>query len=55
LNVLQQYSEEYRDAYDALNRLAELVLAHDAANDSPSGAPVGENKKAKTQYTGGKG
>ncbi len=23
LNVLQQYSEEYRDAYDALNRLAE--------------------------------
>jgi predicted short-subunit dehydrogenase-like oxidoreductase (DUF2520 family) len=55
LNVLQQYSEEYRDAYDALNRLAELVLAHDAANDSPSGAPVGENKKAKAQYTGGKG
>jgi predicted short-subunit dehydrogenase-like oxidoreductase (DUF2520 family) len=55
LNVLQQYSEQYRDAYDALNRLAELVLAHDAANDSPSGAPVGENKKAKTQYTGGKG
>jgi predicted short-subunit dehydrogenase-like oxidoreductase (DUF2520 family) len=55
LNVLQQYSQEYRDAYDALNRLAELVLAHDAANDSPSGAPVGENKKAKAQYTGGKG
>jgi predicted short-subunit dehydrogenase-like oxidoreductase (DUF2520 family) len=55
LNVLQQYSEEYRDAYDALNRLAELVLAHDAANDSASGAPVGGNKKAKAQYTGGKG
>ena len=55
LNVLQQYSEQYRDAYDALNRLAELVLAHDAANDSPSGAPVRENKKAKAQYTGGKG
>ena len=54
LNVLQQYSQEYRDAYDALNRLAELVLAHDAANDSPSGAPVAENSKAKAQYTGGK-
>ena len=54
LNVLQQYSQEYRDAYDALNRLAELVLAHDAANDSPSGAPVAENRKAKAQYTGGK-
>jgi predicted short-subunit dehydrogenase-like oxidoreductase (DUF2520 family) len=55
LNVLQQYSPEYRDAYDALNRLAERVLTPDAANDSPSGAPVGENKKAKAQYTGGKG
>ena len=54
LNVLQQYSQEYRDAYDALNRLAELVLARDAANDSPSGAPVAENRKAKAQYTGGK-
>ena len=53
LNVLQQYSEEYRDAYDALNRLAEVVLAHDAANDSPSVVPVGENKRAKAQYTGG--
>jgi predicted short-subunit dehydrogenase-like oxidoreductase (DUF2520 family) len=55
LNVLQQYSQEYRDAYDALNRLAERVLTPDAANDSSSVAPVGENKKAKVQYTGGKG
>jgi predicted short-subunit dehydrogenase-like oxidoreductase (DUF2520 family) len=55
LNVLQQYSQEYRDAYDALNRLAERVLTPDAANDSSSVAPVGENKKAKAQYTGGKG
>ena len=54
LNVLQQYSQEYRDAYDALNRLAERVLTPDAANDSSSVAPVGENKKAKAQYTGGK-
>jgi predicted short-subunit dehydrogenase-like oxidoreductase (DUF2520 family) len=54
LNVLQQYSEQYRDAYDALNRLAELVLAHDSANDSSSVPPVAENKKAKAQYTGGK-
>ena len=54
LNVLQQYSEEYRDAYDALNRLAERVLTPDAANDSSSVAPVGENKKAKAQYIGGK-
>jgi predicted short-subunit dehydrogenase-like oxidoreductase (DUF2520 family) len=55
LNVLQQYSPEYRDAYDALNRLAERVLTPDAAHDSPSVAPVGQNKKAKAQYTGGKG
>ena len=55
LNVLQQYSEQYRDAYDALNHLAELVLARDAANDSPSAAPVEESKKAKAPYTGGKG
>ena len=55
LNVLQQYSEEYRDAYDALNRLAERVLTLDAANDSPSVAPVRENKKAKAQHLGGKG
>jgi predicted short-subunit dehydrogenase-like oxidoreductase (DUF2520 family) len=53
-NVLQQYSEQYRDAYDALNRLAELVLVRDAANESPSGAPIEENRKAKAQYTGGK-
>jgi predicted short-subunit dehydrogenase-like oxidoreductase (DUF2520 family) len=53
LNVLQQYSPEYRDAYDALNRLAERVLTPDAARDSPA-ATVRENKKAKAQYTGGK-
>src|SRR5580704_9741176 len=53
-NVLQQYSEQYRDAYDALNRLAELVLVRDAARDSPPAATVRENKKAKAQHTGGK-
>jgi predicted short-subunit dehydrogenase-like oxidoreductase (DUF2520 family) len=55
LNVLQQYSQEYRDAYDALNRLAERVLTPDAARDSPAVPRVQENKKAKAQYTGGKG
>ena len=55
LNVLQQYSQEYRDAYDALNRLAERVLTPDAARDSPPATTVRENKKAKAQYTGGKG
>jgi predicted short-subunit dehydrogenase-like oxidoreductase (DUF2520 family) len=54
-NVLQQYSEQYRDAYDALNRLAERVLTPDVARDSPPAATVRENKKAKAQYTGGKG
>jgi predicted short-subunit dehydrogenase-like oxidoreductase (DUF2520 family) len=54
-NVLQQYSPEYRDAYDALNRLAERVLTPDVARDSPPAATVRENKKAKAQYTGGKG
>jgi predicted short-subunit dehydrogenase-like oxidoreductase (DUF2520 family) len=53
-NVLQQYSEQYRDAYDALNRLAERVLTPDVARDSPPAATVRENKKAKAQYTGGK-
>jgi predicted short-subunit dehydrogenase-like oxidoreductase (DUF2520 family) len=53
--VLQQYSEQYRDAYDALNRLAERVLTPDVARDSPPAATVRENKKAKAQYTGGKG
>jgi len=55
LNVLQQHSPAYGNAYEALNRLAERVLVRDAADDSPAGARSEEHKKAKAHYTGGKG
>jgi predicted short-subunit dehydrogenase-like oxidoreductase (DUF2520 family) len=53
--VLAQYSPQYGDAYEALNRLAEHVLTRDTAGGSPSVAAVEENKKAKMQYIGSKG
>jgi predicted short-subunit dehydrogenase-like oxidoreductase (DUF2520 family) len=55
LHVLAQYSPQYGDAYEALNRLAEHVLTRDTADGSPSVAAVKENKKAKMQYLGSKG
>jgi predicted short-subunit dehydrogenase-like oxidoreductase (DUF2520 family) len=55
LSVLQQYSPEYRNAYEALNRLAEQILARDASNASPSGVRAEQFRKAKAQCTGGKG
>jgi predicted short-subunit dehydrogenase-like oxidoreductase (DUF2520 family) len=55
LNVLQQYSPEYGNAYEALNRLAEQVLARDASDNSPAGVRIEQVRKAKAQCTGGKG
>jgi predicted short-subunit dehydrogenase-like oxidoreductase (DUF2520 family) len=49
LNVLQDYSPEYKEAYEALNHLAERVF------DRASGRGSREIKKFKTQATGGKG
>jgi len=48
LNVLQDYSPEYQQAYEALNHLAELVF------DRESGKGGDEIRKFKTQATGGK-
>jgi predicted short-subunit dehydrogenase-like oxidoreductase (DUF2520 family) len=55
LNVLEQHSPAYGDAYEALNRLAESVLSPDARDDSPVGVRVDEHKKVKAHCTGGKG
>jgi predicted short-subunit dehydrogenase-like oxidoreductase (DUF2520 family) len=53
LNVLQEYSPEYCNAYDALNRLAERVLTRDTTH---SGATThrAQHNKAKAQSLGGK-
>ena len=55
LNVLQKYSPEYGNAYEALNLLAGRVLTRDAAGSLPAGTPVEENKKAKSRSIGAKG
>jgi len=55
VNVLQDYSPEYKEAYEALNRLAERILTRDAAASLPAAGQVSENKKTKAQSTGGKG
>jgi predicted short-subunit dehydrogenase-like oxidoreductase (DUF2520 family) len=55
LNVLQEYSPEYGDAYEALNHLAEQVLSRDVAESSPDGVQVEKNRKTKAQSIGGKG
>lgn len=52
LNVLQQHSPEYGNAYEALNRLAEQILARDVADSSP-GARAEKNKKVKAHCIGG--
>ena len=54
MNVLQEYSPEYCDAYDALNRLAERILARDTAGSPGSGANVAQHHKAKAHSVGGK-
>jgi predicted short-subunit dehydrogenase-like oxidoreductase (DUF2520 family) len=54
LHVLQEYSPEYCNAYDALNRLAERILARDTASTPGSGSNVAQHDKAKAQSPGGK-
>jgi predicted short-subunit dehydrogenase-like oxidoreductase (DUF2520 family) len=54
LNVLQEYSPEYCNAYDALNRLAEQILARDTAGSPGPDANVAQVQKAKAQSLGGK-
>jgi predicted short-subunit dehydrogenase-like oxidoreductase (DUF2520 family) len=49
LSVLQDYSPEYKEAYQALNLLAGRVFARDAARHEEY------TEKAKAQATGGKG
>ncbi len=53
LNVLQEYSPEYKEAYEALNHLAERVLARDAGFVATN--RVRKITKAKAQTTGGNG
>jgi predicted short-subunit dehydrogenase-like oxidoreductase (DUF2520 family) len=55
LNVLQEYSPEYCNAYDALNRLAERILVRDTASSPGPAARVAQHQKAKAQSLGGKG
>jgi predicted short-subunit dehydrogenase-like oxidoreductase (DUF2520 family) len=54
LNVLQKYSPEYCNAYDALNRLAERILARDTASSPAPAARAAQHHKAKAQSLGGK-
>jgi predicted short-subunit dehydrogenase-like oxidoreductase (DUF2520 family) len=53
LNVLQDYSPEYRDAYEALNHLAEQVLVREPASEDAD--RMEKNIKVKLQTTGGQG
>jgi predicted short-subunit dehydrogenase-like oxidoreductase (DUF2520 family) len=55
VDALQQYSIEYKEAYEVLNRLAERVLARDSAEASATLAKISEDKKTKAKATGGKG
>ena len=55
LNVLQGFSREHGEAYEALNHLAERILTQDAAGSPSAGRVQEENKSAKAQRTGGKG
>ena len=48
LNVLHDYSPEYKEAYQALNHLAERVFERDSAGNAK------QSGKSKAQATGGK-
>ncbi len=48
LNVLQDYSPQYKEAYEALNHLAERVFERESAANGK------EIRKSKAQATGGK-
>jgi predicted short-subunit dehydrogenase-like oxidoreductase (DUF2520 family) len=54
LKVLQEHSTEYGNAYEALTRLAERILARDTAGSSQL-ARLPQRSKAKAQSLGGKG
>jgi len=54
LNVLHEYSSEYGNAYDALNRLAERILPRDTGNSPGPTEHVAQHHKAKAQSLGGK-
>lgn len=54
LNALQQYSPEYGNSYEALNRLADKIMIRDVAEGSHSAVGIAENKKMKAHSTGGK-
>jgi predicted short-subunit dehydrogenase-like oxidoreductase (DUF2520 family) len=54
LKVLQEYSPEYGDAYEALNRLGEQVLSR-APDNLPAPVQVTDGKNVKAQSTGGQG
>jgi predicted short-subunit dehydrogenase-like oxidoreductase (DUF2520 family) len=55
LKVLQEHSTEYGNAYEALTRLAERILARDTAGSSQLVARLPQRSKAKAQSLGGKG
>jgi predicted short-subunit dehydrogenase-like oxidoreductase (DUF2520 family) len=55
LNVLQNYSPEHKEAYEALNRLAGRVFARDAARREVQAERPEHKEKAKALATGGKG
>jgi predicted short-subunit dehydrogenase-like oxidoreductase (DUF2520 family) len=54
VNVLQAYSREFGAAYEALNRLAEKILAR-AEVERSSSRVLGSNGRVKAQSIGGKG
>jgi predicted short-subunit dehydrogenase-like oxidoreductase (DUF2520 family) len=55
LQVLQDYSPEYKAAYEALNQLAERVLAKEAIVVSETAPAISKNVKVKVLSIGGKG
>ena len=55
VEALQQFSPEYRDAYDALNRLAMRVLTPEAPPNSSGSGKEAESPKARAKSTGGRG
>jgi predicted short-subunit dehydrogenase-like oxidoreductase (DUF2520 family) len=55
LQALQDYSPEYKTAYEALNQLAERVLAKEAAAFAEAKAANSKNLKSKVLSIGGNG
>lgn len=55
VDALQQYSLEYKEAYQALNRLAERLLERDPAEASATMEKILKDKKARAKATGGNG